>query len=75
MLDKKGNVIENVGRLGAFDNENGTNFVRVAKEQALAHSHKKNCSRVRTSTIIQQLRLCLGGDLLVDASETQPMLD
>ena len=74
MLDKKGNVIENVGRLGAFDNENRTHFVRLAKEQALAH--EKNCSRVRTSTIIiQQLRLCLGGDLLVNASETQPMLD
>ena len=38
MLDEKGNLSENVGRLGAFDNENRTNFVRVAKEQALAHS-------------------------------------
>lgn len=58
-----------VGRVCAFESENRANFVRVANEQALAQvAVKTNCSRVRTSTIIQQLGLCLGGDLLVVAS-------
>ena len=50
-------MIENVGRICAFDNKNRANFVRVAKEQALAQSAvKMHCSRVLTSTMIKELR-------------------
>ena len=69
-------MVENVSHVCAFENENKANFGRVAKDQALAQEAvKTHCSRVRTSTIIRELRLCLGGDLLVDASEPQLMLD